>query len=159
MFKPGSVVVGPDEGISLWQPMPSRGYVNLNLTPDNMPYDTFVSGIQVLPPGCYVREHGHTINHELIFVYKGTGEVTINGKKHEIGPGCTVMFADNDLHIIENTGDEDMELFRNGFDICLPQKDSIGRPIILSSFPRMEFAKQESMVRSELTNRVDQWIV
>ena len=35
-----SVVVGPDEGRSLWQPLPSRGYVTVNLTADNMAYDT-----------------------------------------------------------------------------------------------------------------------
>jgi quercetin dioxygenase-like cupin family protein len=111
MFKPGSVVVGPDEGISLWQPMPSRGYVNLNLTPHNMPYDTFAAGTQLLPPGHYVREHGHTQNHEIVFIYEGTGVCTIDGVDHALSPGSTVLFARNSVHLLKNTGDVDMKLF------------------------------------------------
>lgn len=106
-----SVIVGPDEGRSLWQPMPSRGYVNVNLTPDNMPYDTFSSGIQVMPPGGMVREHGHRQNHELVFVYEGTGEVDIDGEVTEFGPGTTILFARNCTHWIKNTGDTDMKMF------------------------------------------------
>jgi len=83
LTKPQSVVVGPDDGASLWQPLPSRGYVTVKLEPDTMPYDTFSSGIQVLPPGCSVREHGHKQNHELIFVYEGRGTCTIDGVTHE----------------------------------------------------------------------------
>ncbi|WP_321325480.1 cupin domain-containing protein [uncultured Parasphingorhabdus sp.] len=106
-----SCVVGPDEGRSFWQPLPSRGYVTINLTPENMPYDTFSSGIQVLPRGCEVREHGHRQNHELIFIYEGEGIVEINGKVTPIMPGATVLFSRNDLHRIENTGEIDIRLF------------------------------------------------
>lgn len=111
MFKPGSVVVGPEGGESLWQPEPSRGYVTLKLTPDNMPYDDFVSGIQVLPPGCHVRDHGHTQNHELVFIYEGTGRCIIDEEEHTLEPGSTVLFARNSRHLLENTGDVDMKLF------------------------------------------------
>ena len=106
-----SCIVGADEGRSLWQPLPSRGYVTVNLTPQNMPYDTFSSGIQVLPPGCEVREHGHQQNHELIFIYEGRGIVDIDGEVTEIGPESTVLFTRNATHRIENTGDADMRMF------------------------------------------------
>ncbi|QLC26379.1 cupin domain-containing protein [Parasphingopyxis algicola] len=106
-----SCIVGPDEGRSLWQPLPSRGYVTVNLTPENMPYDTFSSGIQVLPPGCEVREHGHIQNHELVFVYEGEGIVEINGEVTKITPGSTVLFSRNAVHRIENTGTDDMRMF------------------------------------------------
>lgn len=109
--KGSSVIVGPDEGRSLWQPMPSRGYVNVNLTPDNMPYDTWSSGTQLLPPGGIVREHGHKQNHELVFVYKGEGKVDIDGEVTSFGAGTTILFARNCTHWIENTGTEDMEMF------------------------------------------------
>jgi len=111
MFKPGSVVVKPEERQSLWQPMPSRGYVDLIMTPDNMPYDTFSSGIQVLPPGCHVREHGHTQNHELVFIYEGEGVCIIDGVEHNLEPGTTVLFARNSVHLLKNTGHEDLKLF------------------------------------------------
>lgn len=106
-----SLVIGPDEGESWWQPLPSRGYVNTYVTPENNPYHDFSAGVQVLPPGCQVREHGHTINHELVFIYKGSGVITINGEPHDVCAGSTVLFADNDVHIIENTGHEDMHMF------------------------------------------------
>lgn len=111
MTETRSLVIQPDDGESWWQPMPSRGYVTTYITPEQNPYHDFSSGVQVLPPGCEVREHGHTINHELIFIHKGTGRVIINGEASNVGPGATVMFADHDTHIIQNTGDEDMHMF------------------------------------------------
>lgn len=104
-------VIGPDEGHSLWQPLPSRGYVTINLTPDTMPYDSFSSGIQVLPPGCSVREHGHRQNHELIFIYEGTGRAVIDENEYELKPGTTVLFGRHATHLLENTGATDMKLF------------------------------------------------
>ena len=106
-----SVIVGAEEGQSLWQPMPSQGYVTLNLTPDNMPYETFSSGIQVMPPGGEVREHGHKQNHELVFIYEGTGYVEIDGERTELKPECTVLFSRQCVHRIVNTGDTDMRMF------------------------------------------------
>jgi mannose-6-phosphate isomerase-like protein (cupin superfamily) len=109
--QPWWAVIGPDEGESLWQPMPSRGHVTLKLTPETMPYDTFTSGVQVLPPGCHVREHGHKQNHELIFIHEGTGRVEIEGHEYALRPGATVLFGRYARHVIENTGDTDMKLF------------------------------------------------
>lgn len=124
-----SVIVGPDEGQSLWQPLPSRGYVNVNLTPENMPYDSFSSGIQVMPPGGEVREHGHRQNHELIFVYEGEGTVEIDGKMSAVKPGTTVLFARNCVHRIENTGGTDMKMFWVFFPPGLEDWfNAIGRP-------------------------------
>jgi mannose-6-phosphate isomerase-like protein (cupin superfamily) len=109
--QPSAVVVGPDEGQSLWQPLPSCGFVTMKLTPQNSPYDDFSAGIQVLPPGCHVREHGHQQNHELVFIYEGTGTVTIEGETTALAPGSTVLFGRYARHRIDNTGAIDMKLF------------------------------------------------
>jgi mannose-6-phosphate isomerase-like protein (cupin superfamily) len=109
--EPRAIVLGPDEGDSLWQPLPSRGYVTVKLTPQNMPYDDFSAGIQVLPPGCHVREHGHRQNHELIFVYEGTGTVTIEGETTPVVAGSTILFGRYARHRIDNTGATDMKFF------------------------------------------------
>lgn len=109
--QPTAVIVGPDEGRTLWQPLPSRGYVQVALSPANMPYDAFSAGIQVLPPGCHVREHGHRQNHEVIFIYEGTGICEIEGEVTPVGPGTTVLFGRHARHRIENTGTVDMKLF------------------------------------------------
>ena len=104
-------VIGPDEGESIWQPLPSQGYVTVKLEPQTMPYDGFSSGIQVLPPGCSVREHGHQQNHELIFIYQGTGRAEIETDEYELVPGTTLLFGRYARHLIENTGDTEMRLF------------------------------------------------
>jgi mannose-6-phosphate isomerase-like protein (cupin superfamily) len=109
--KPWWAVIGPDEGESLWQPLPSRGYVTLKLTPESMPYDSFTSGIQVLSPGCHVRGHGHRQNHELLFIYEGSGEVEIEGQTYAAVKGTTVLFGRYTRHSITNTGAVDMALF------------------------------------------------
>jgi quercetin dioxygenase-like cupin family protein len=106
-----SVVVQPEEAVSYWQPEPSRGYVTVNLTPGNMPLDTFSSGTQTLPPGCHVRDHGHRQNHELIFVCDGEGTATIDDATHVLKPGTTVLFGRHAYHRIDNTGTRDLKLF------------------------------------------------
>ena len=94
-----------------------------------MPYDTFSSGIQVLPPGCEVREHGHLQNHELVFVYQGEGRVDIDGEVSALKPGTTVLFARNCVHRIENTGAIDMKMFWVFFPPGLEDWfNAIGRP-------------------------------
>ena len=46
-----ALVLGPEEGESFWQPLPSTGYVINKFNPYNSPYDTFSTGLQVLEPG------------------------------------------------------------------------------------------------------------
>ena len=49
-----AMVLGPEDGEALWQPLPSRGYVINKITPYNSPYDNFSTGIQVLEPGAHI---------------------------------------------------------------------------------------------------------
>jgi mannose-6-phosphate isomerase-like protein (cupin superfamily) len=106
-----ATVVQPGEGLSYWQPLPSRGYVDVTLWPGNIPYDGFSAGAQVLPPGCSVREHGHRQNHELLFVAAGAGYCEIEDETHPLGPGTTVLFGRYARHVVYNTGTVDMKFF------------------------------------------------
>jgi quercetin dioxygenase-like cupin family protein len=139
-------VVGPEEGESIWQPQPSNGYVTLKLTTETMPYDNFTSGIQVMPPGCQVRKHAHTHNHELIFVYEGTGRCQIEGKTYELSPETTVLFGRYAEHTIENTGDTDLRMFWVFFPPALEHFfRAIGKPrqpneVAPEPFPRPQSA-------------------
>ena len=103
-------VIGPDEGRSWWQPEPSRGYVQVALSPETTPYDGFSAGTQLLPPGCAVREHGHQANHELLFIAQGTGVCTIEGATYDVGPGHTILFGRYARHLLTNTGTTDMRI-------------------------------------------------
>ena len=106
-----SAVIAPEDGRSYWQPEPSRGYVTVTLDPTTTPYDGFSAGLQVLPPGCSVREHGHQANHELLFIAEGTGTCTIEDDSYDIGPGHTVLFGRYARHLLVNTGDTDMRIY------------------------------------------------
>ena len=106
-----SAVIGPDEAPSWWQPMPARGHVSVALSPENTPFDGFSSGLQLLPPGCSVREHGHQRNHELLFIHSGTGTCTIEDVTHDLKPGSIVLFGRHARHFLVNTGATDMQIF------------------------------------------------
>jgi mannose-6-phosphate isomerase-like protein (cupin superfamily) len=69
----------------------------------------FAFGIQVMPPGCHVREHGHARNTEVLFVYEGTGYAEIDGVRSQIGPGTTILLGKYCGHSIVNEGDCDMK--------------------------------------------------
>ena len=105
------LVSGPDEGTSYWQPQPSTGFATVKLHPGNSPINFLSAGIQVLEPGTHVRNHAHQRNDELLFVYEGTGTVTIEGETTPLEPGSAVLFCRQARHRIDNTGTVDMKLF------------------------------------------------
>jgi quercetin dioxygenase-like cupin family protein len=125
----GTVVVTDREAVSYWQPLPSCGYVTVAITPDEAPFDAFSCGTQLLPPGRYVREHGHTRNHELIHVCTGSGTLTVDGSVRPIGAGDTILFGRNSAHRIDNAGPLEMKLFWVFFPPGLEDWfQAIGRP-------------------------------
>jgi mannose-6-phosphate isomerase-like protein (cupin superfamily) len=104
-FAKGSVVVlGPEEGESLWQPLPSRGYIINKLTPYNSPYDSFSLGIQVLDPGAHIRRHAHERQHEVLFCYAGEGWAEIGDQRYEVRPETTILIGRAVFHTVQNTG-------------------------------------------------------
>lgn len=50
---------------------------------------------------------------------------------------------------LDDLNEEDMQLFRKGPCMVLPQKDSAGRPVWLSNITRFDFSKPKSLVSSE----------
>ena len=93
-FAKGAVVVlGPEEGESFWQPLPSRGYIVNKLTPYNTPHDSFSLGIQVLEPGAHIRRHAHERQHEVLFCYAGEGWAEVDGQRYEVRPETTLLIG------------------------------------------------------------------
>ena len=103
-------MLGPEEGESFWQPLPSTGYVINKFNPYNSPYDTFSTGLQVLEPGAHVRRHAHERSHELLFCYRGTGQADIEGELHDIRPESMILIGRGLQHKVTNTGMEQMRL-------------------------------------------------
>jgi quercetin dioxygenase-like cupin family protein len=99
-----TVVIGPEEGESFWQPIPSTGFITSKITPYNSPYDSFSSGIQVLEPGCSVRQHAHERSHELIFIYEGEGYAEVDGQNYELRQGSMMVVGRGTQHMVFNSG-------------------------------------------------------
>ena len=75
-------IVQPGEAESYWQPVPANGYVEVLFAPDKVAMAHPVCfGTQTVAPGCYVREHAHDKNEEVIFVFEGTGRAVVEGKR------------------------------------------------------------------------------
>ena len=79
------IVVQPDEGRSFWQPVPANGYAEMHVSKDrDSRIEGFSSGIQIIAPGCHIREHRHGVEQELLFFFEGTGKVLVNGVEHPV---------------------------------------------------------------------------
>ena len=63
----------------------------------------FTMGTQTLPPRGEVPLHKHP-EEEIIFVYAGSGRITVAGVAHEVGPETAVFLPGETYHRIENTG-------------------------------------------------------
>jgi quercetin dioxygenase-like cupin family protein len=111
--EPGAVVVcQPDEGESFWQPVPANGYAEVRVSKRDSPKVRGVSsGIQVIAPGCHVREHQHDAHQELLFFFEGTGKAIVNGEEHAVRPGTTVFVGPWNKHTFVNDGDTDLKMF------------------------------------------------
>ena len=69
-----------------------------------------MTNLVCLPPGkeSFIP-HSHAVEEEFIFVLQGTGQVTLDGVAHEVGPGDFVGFpTDGVVHGLCNTGAVDL---------------------------------------------------
>ncbi|HEX6144744.1 MAG TPA: cupin domain-containing protein [Geminicoccaceae bacterium] len=103
------LVVGPDEGESFWQPVPANGYVEVRVSHRKDERITGLAhGIQVVAPGCYIREHVHPQEDELLFFFKGEGEALIDGETRPIRAGTSIYVGRGHRHRFDNTGSDDL---------------------------------------------------
>src|SRR6266496_1706641 len=100
-------VLQPDEGASFWRPLPTNGYVTVKTSPSYGGPGGITMGIQVIPPGCFVQEHSHDRQVEILFCFEGEGEIEVDGNLHPFVPGTTVVASPWLKHKIINTGTRD----------------------------------------------------
>lgn len=111
-FEPGAAFVRqPDEGESFWQPVPANGYAEVRVSKRDSPkIQGFSSGIQVIAPGCHIREHQHGAEQELLFFFEGRGKVLVNGVEHPVRPGTTAYLGPWNKHKIVNDSQADLKM-------------------------------------------------
>lgn len=76
----------------------------------------------ILPPGASVGRHYHQGVEELHYVIKGAGKLTVDDEEAPFGKDDTLFIQYGQVHSIENTGTEDMELLIIGVAL---EKDQI----------------------------------
>jgi quercetin dioxygenase-like cupin family protein len=69
----------------------------------------FTMGAQTLAPGGEVPLHQHPYE-EILFVYAGSGRITVGGVAHEVGPETAVFVPSETAHRIENTGPGELRM-------------------------------------------------
>jgi mannose-6-phosphate isomerase-like protein (cupin superfamily) len=107
-----AIVVQPDGGEGWWQPVPANGYAEVRVSCRNDPrVEGFSHGIQMIAPGCHVRDHAHAANQELLFFFEGEGKVVIDGgEEHPVRAGTSVYVGPHRRHTFINTGDQPLKM-------------------------------------------------
>ena len=142
-----TIVVGPEEGDSFWQPIPSTGFITSKITPYNSPYDSFSSGIQVLEEGSSVRKHAHERSHELIFIYEGEGYAEVDGESYELRQGSMMVIGRGTQHMVLNSGNSQLKMMWVIFPPGLEDWFSaIGKPRIPGEGPPEPFERPKDIV-------------
>jgi len=102
-------IVSPMEGDSFWQPVPANGYVRNIFSQQALDARSdFSLGTQTVAPGCFIREHTHAHNEEIIFVVEGRGVARIDGVDHPLETGSAVYVGVNRKHHFLNPHPEPM---------------------------------------------------
>jgi quercetin dioxygenase-like cupin family protein len=102
-------VIGPDEGASFWQPVPANGFIRNIVNQRDVGGPTnFSIGTQTVAAGCFIREHTHAMNEEIIYVVEGRGIARIDGVEHAIEKGSCVYVGRNRKHHFLNPNPEPM---------------------------------------------------
>jgi quercetin dioxygenase-like cupin family protein len=102
-------VVHLDDAASYWQPVPANGFVRNILNQRMVGGEAnFSLGTQTVAARCFIREHTHAHNEEVIHVVEGRGVARIDGVDHPMERGTTVYVGRNVRHHFLNPNDAPM---------------------------------------------------
>ena len=123
-------VIGLDEAASFWQPVPANGFIRNILNSRMVNAGTnFSMGTQTVAAQCFIREHTHAHNDEVIHMLEGKGIARLDGVEYPIEKGSTVFIGRNRKHHFINRSDEPFTflwlMMPGGLDDFFEQ---IGRP-------------------------------
>ena len=144
-------VVGPTDGESFWQPVPANGFVR-NLLNNRMVGSNlkFSMSTQTIAPGCFIREHTHSHNEEIIFVVSGSGSVKLDNEEVPISAGSAVFLGLNRKHQWNNPGPEPLTILiffvPGGLDAFFGE---IGRPRTAGEAAPAPFPRPENVAEIE----------
>jgi len=76
-------------------------------------------------PGAELGKEAHKNTDEILFVVKGKGEVTLNGRKEQIRRHDAVFVASGEDHNLKNVGRKDLKLLC----VCSPPSSHVSAGI------------------------------
>ncbi len=123
-------VIALDDAPSFWQPVPANGFVRNILNSRMVNAGTnFSMGTQTVAAHCFIREHTHADNDEVIHMLNGKGIARLDGVEHPIETGSTIYIGRNRKHHFINRSDQPFTflwlMLPGGLDDFFEQ---IGRP-------------------------------
>ena len=81
------------------------------VAPDALKADHCSTCVIRVAPGDKVRPaHSHPNGEEVIYIIRGTGRVLVGDQVQPVRPGTTVLFPQGVVHMLHNTGDEEMKV-------------------------------------------------
>jgi quercetin dioxygenase-like cupin family protein len=66
--------------------------------------------IQIAPGETVKPAHSHPNGEEVIYIVSGSGKVMVDGNVEEVKAGCAVLFPQGKVHMLSNTGAEEMKV-------------------------------------------------
>lgn len=54
--------------------------------------------------------HSHPEGEEVIYIIEGSGEVLINKETYNVHKGCAILFPQNSVHMLKNTGKGELKV-------------------------------------------------
>jgi quercetin dioxygenase-like cupin family protein len=80
-------------------------------TPEMEQAEGLSFNVVIIEPGNTVKPaHSHKNHEELIYIVSGAGEAYIDGKVSEVSAGSAVLFSKGSVHMLRNSGSEDMKV-------------------------------------------------
>ena len=81
------------------------------VSPESIPAAHCSTCVIRVAPGERVRPaHSHPHSEEVIYIVKGSGRVLVQGEISEVREGSTVLFPQGAVHMLHNTGKEEMKV-------------------------------------------------
>ena len=114
---------------------PGKGPFIIKIDRKNGGSPDLVMGYEDLAPGVDIQLHRHLVADEILFIHRGTGVVSLDGRESPVSAGATVYIPRNVSISARNTGSEPLGLAfifsKPGFEELMRENSVLeGQPVI-----------------------------
>ena len=133
--RPTGLVLQIDEGERRVRRTAGKGPFILKVDRRNGGSPDLVMGYEDLAPGAEIQSHRHLVADEILFVHRGSGVASLDGRESPVRAGATVYIPRNVTISVRNTGSEPLGVAfvfsRPGFEELMRDNSVLeGQPVI-----------------------------